>query len=673
MAEVLGIGDYLTIAGYFLLVLAVGLWSSCRPHRDSAAGYFLAGKDMHWIPVGCSIFASNVGAPMFIGLAGAAAASGFAVTIFEWHAVFLLIALGWLFVPVYVSSGAYTMPEFLKKRFGGRRLRIYLSALALVLYVLTKISGELYAGAIFMQQLMGWNIYLCVVLILVVTALYTITGGLTAVMYTDTLQTVILMIGATVLMIVGLIEVDGMTGLRDRYMTAAVNSTIENRTFYSCGLPRNDSFHIFRDIESGDLPWTGSVFGITILGIWVWCTDQIMVQRCLSAKDFTHAKAGSLFAAFLKITPFFLWIIPGMISRILYPDEVACASPEDCKAVCSNPAGCSNIAYPLLVIRLLPEGLRGLMLAALMAALMSSLTSIFNSASSMFTMDIWRRFRNKASENELMVVGRVAAGTCVGCSILWLPILESTQGGQLWMYLQVISSCMAPPWTVLFVLAIFWKRTTEQGAFWGLMAGLVVGMIRLVLEIYFTVPFCGSGDVDTRPLILSKVHFSHFAIIIAGVCAIVTVLVSLLTKPRPDEKLRRLTWWTRHDSAEPDISDSEDEDDENEAMTETNNDTDLTARIPPANLNQDEDNHQSPLNGSRVETIRTAKKGYQDILKNWLCGTQKDRKPKLSAEERAIIRQKMTSLSENARIRKILNGLGIILMLFTAFMFGIYF
>ncbi|ESO99197.1 hypothetical protein LOTGIDRAFT_141995 [Lottia gigantea] len=654
MADVLGVWDFVTIAAYFLVVLVVGIWASCRPNRGSAAGYFLAGKDMHWIPVGCSIFASNVGAPMFIGLAGAAAATGFSVIIFEWGAVFLLIALGWLFVPVYVSSGAFTMPGYLKRRFGGVRLRIYLSILALILYVLTKISMELYAGALFMQQLIGWNIYICITAILVVTALYTVTGGLKAVMYTDTLQTVILMIGATILAIVGK-HFDGFYGLQEKYMTAIANTTSDNITLYKCALPREDSFHIFRSITTGDLPWTGAVFGVTIFALWVWCSDQLMVQRCLSAKNYSHAKGGSLFAGFLKITPFFLWIIPGMIGRVLYPDEVACSSPEKCQIICGNKAGCSNISYPLLVIRLLPNGLRGLMLSALLAALMSSLTSIFNSASSMFTMDLWRRCRKKASEAELMVVGRLAVVVCVVFSIIWLPVLESAQGGQLWVYLQAVTACIAPPWTVVFLMAIFWKRTTEQGAFWGLIGGSLVGLPRLVLEVYYPAPLCGTGEPDLRPLILSKVHFSHFAIIISVVCAIIIAIVSLLTKPRRPEQLRKVTWWTRNDEQEPEISDTEDEDDDSQDERE---------------YTQSKYESQTTSSTDRKGVLQP--RSCKRILVNWLCGTTNTKPVLLSSEERASHRKKMTSLTEDLTSKSVVNSLAIGLCLTTFFLLGFY-
>ncbi|CAL1546247.1 unnamed protein product, partial [Lymnaea stagnalis] len=619
--------------------------STFRPNRDSAAGYFLAGKDMHWFPVGASIFASNVGAPMFIGLAGTAAASGFSCAIYEWHAVYLLIALGWVFVPVYVSSGAFTMPEYLKKRFGGVRLRVYLSILALVLYVLTKISSEIFSGAIFMQQLLGWNMYACIAIILGVTALYTVAGGLAAVIYTDTLQTIILLIGAAILFFITLADIGGWNEFMSLYANAASNMTLSDPVNRSCGLPRPDYMHIWRDAVTGDIPWPGAVFGLTTLGLWVWCTDQIMVQRCLSAKNISHSKGGSVFAAALKILPFFLWIVPGMISRILFPDEIACADPASCKAFCGNEAGCSNIAYPLLVIRRMPQGLRGIMLAALLAALMSSLTSIFNSASSMFTMDIWRRFRKRAPQAELMIVGRVCVLALIGLSVVWIPIMESSQGGQLWTYLQTISSCISPPWCWVFLLALFWKRTTEAGAFWGLIISQIVGLVRMVLEFAYAAPNCGSFEEDTRPTVLKEVHFLHFAIILSGVSIITTVVISLLTTPRPPEKIRRVTWWTRNDPLDPVETDSEDDfgmEDEGDDVV-------------------------------KMKSRGLKKKGVGRVLYNWLCGIDDRPKPKLTMEEKLLIKKKMKDIGEDPKAQMISAVAAIVVAGITTFLLGFFY
>ncbi|KAH3836199.1 hypothetical protein DPMN_109569, partial [Dreissena polymorpha] len=514
--------------------------------------------------------------------------------------------------------------------------------------------AEVYSGAIFMQQLLGWNIYLCVGIILAVTALYTIAGGLASVIYTDTLQAVILIIGATVVTVMSLTEVGGWSGMETRFMTAATNYTLANQTFYQCGMPRQDSFHIWRSPTTGDIPWPGAVFGLTTLGLFTWCQDQVIVQRCLSAKNLGHAKAGSVLAAFLKLFGFLLFIIPGMISRILYKDDIACASPEACDRFCQNKAGCSNLAYPLLVLRLLPAGVRGLMLAALLAALMSSLTSIFNSASSIVTLDIWTQIRRKASERELMVVGRLTILVLIGVSILWLPILQQSQGGILWFYLQAVKSYLVVPWCMLFLLAFFWRRLTEQGAFWGLMVGLVVGLIRMGLDFSQRAPYCGSGEIDKRFAIVAKVDFLHFAIILAGISTIAMVAISMFTTPRPENKLYRVTWWTRHAVPEPELTDDEDE-----AHT--------TQTEPAKNGMQIEEPNQSIAAPPRYSWAN-----FKRFLSNWLCGLSDAPAKYISPEEKAEIRRKMTSLEHNSKWGKVLNVSAIALATLTAFLLGYF-
>ncbi|KAM7100085.1 sodium/glucose cotransporter 4 isoform 2-T2 [Molossus nigricans] len=443
---------------YFVFVVGVGVWSSIRASRGTIGGYFLAGRSMSWWPIGASLMSSNVGSGLFIGLAGTGAAGGLAVGGFEWNATWLLLALGWIFVPVYIAAGVVTMPQYLKKRFGGQRIQVYMSVLSLILYIFTKISTDIFSGALFIQMALGWNLYLSTVILLVVTAVYTITGGLTAVIYTDALQTVIMVGGALVLMFLGFKEVGWYPGLEQRYMQAIPNATVPNTT---CHLPRPDAFHMLRSPVTGDIPWPGLIFGLTVLATWCWCTDQVIVQRSLSAKSLSHAKGGSVLGGYLKILPMFFIVMPGMISRALYPDEVGCVDPEVCQRICGARVGCSNIAYPKLVIALMPTGLRGLMIAVIMAALMSSLTSIFNSSSTLFAIDVWQRFRKKATEQELMVVGRVFVVLLVAVSILWIPIIQSSNSGQLFDYIQSITSYLAPPVTALFLLAIFCRRVTE--------------------------------------------------------------------------------------------------------------------------------------------------------------------------------------------------------------------
>nr|XP_027778121.1 sodium/glucose cotransporter 5 isoform X3 [Marmota flaviventris] len=499
----LSVTDIVVIAVYFALNVAVGIWSSCRARRSTVDGYFLAGRDMTWWPIGASLFASSEGSGLFVGLAGSGAAGGLAVAGFEWNATYVLLALAWIFVPIYISSEIVTLPEYIQKRFGGQRIRMYLSVLSLLLSVFTKISIDLYAGALFVHICLGWNFYLSTILTLIITALYTIAGGLATVIYTDALQTIIMVVGAVILAVKAFDQIGGYGQLEAAYAQAIPSRTIANTT---CHLPRTDAMHMFRDPYTGDLPWTGMTFGLTIMATWYWCTDQVIVQRSLSARNLNHAKAGSILASYLKMLPMGLMIMPGMISRALFP------------------------------------GLRGLMIAVMMAALMSSLTSIFNSSSTLFTMDIWKRLRPWASERELLMVGRLVIVVLIGVSVAWIPILQGSNSGQLFIYMQSVTSSLAPPVTAVFILGIFWPRANEQGAFWGLMAGLVLGALRLVLEFLNPVPPC--GDPDTRPAILSSIHYLHFAIALFVLTGAVAAAGSLLTSPPQTVQIENLTWWT---------------------------------------------------------------------------------------------------------------------------------
>uniref|UniRef100_A0A8C8VKJ5 Sodium/mannose cotransporter SLC5A10 n=1 Tax=Pelusios castaneus TaxID=367368 RepID=A0A8C8VKJ5_9SAUR len=516
-------------AWFFSMLISVSSQSSCRVNRHTLSGYFLAGRSMAWWPVGASLFASSEGSGLFIGLAGTGAAGGIAVAGFEWN--------------VSHFAGIVTVPEYLQRRFGGERIRMYLSVLSLLLSVFTKISTDLYSGALFVQVCLGWNLYLSTVLMLVVTALYTVAGGLAAVIYTDTLQTFIMVIGAVILAVKAFSEIGGYQNLADAYLKAVPAKIIPNTT---CHLPRADAMHIFRDPVSGDLPWTGMTFGLSVLAAWYWCTDQVIVQRSLSAKNLSHAKAGSILASYLKMLPLGVIIMPGMISRVLYADAVSCVDPDECLRVCGSEVGCSNIAYPKLVVELMPSGLRGLMIAVMMAALMSSLTSVFNSSSTLFTMDIWRKIRRDATERELLLVGRIVTVVLVVISVLWIPILQSSSSGQLYIYIQSVTSCLAPPITAVFALAVFWRRTNEQGAFCGLMLGLAIGLARLGLEFAYPSPRCGVPD--ERPFLVRNVHYLHFAIVLCALTAVAVVGISLLGSPPADSHRHTLSWslcWLR--------------------------------------------------------------------------------------------------------------------------------
>ncbi|XP_071322635.1 sodium/glucose cotransporter 1 [Trachinotus anak] len=627
--------DISVIVVYFLVVLAVGVWAMVRTNRATVGGFFLAGRSMVWWPIGASLFASNIGSGHFVGIAGTAAASGIAIGGFEWNALIVVVILGWLFVPVYIKAGVVTMPEYLKKRFGGQRIRIYLSVLSLFLYVFTKISADMFSGAIFINQALGLNIYLAVVLLLLITALYTVTGGLAAVIYTDTLQTVIMVVGSFILMGFAFNEVGGYERFQERYMEAIPSITMGINA--SCYEPRADSFHIFRNAITGDLPWPGLVFGLTIQALWYWCTDQVIVQRCLSAKSLSHVKAGCILCGYLKLLPMFLMVFPGMISRILYVDEIACVVPAECEKYCGASVGCTNIAYPKLVVDLMPNGLRGLMLSVMLASLMSSLTSIFNSASTLFTMDIYTKIRRSASEKELMIAGRVFILALIGVSIAWIPVVQSAQSGQLFDYIQSITSYLTPPVAAVFMLAIFCKRVNEAGAFCGLAIGLLIGLSRMISEFAFGTGSC--VEPSNCPTIICGVHYLYFSIILFVISCIIILAVSLMTKPIDDKHLYRLCWSLRNCTEER-------VDLEQEDWVDNNKDMDI------------EEPEEEP--------------GFCKKALMCFCGLEQKKAPKLSAEEEEELKKKLTDTTEVPLWRNVVNANAIILLCVAVFCHGFF-
>ncbi|XP_078088909.1 sodium/myo-inositol cotransporter-like [Mustelus asterias] len=570
--------DLAVVALYFVLVLCIGFFAMWKSNRSTVSGYFLAGRSMNWIAIGASLFVSNIGSEHFIGLAGSGAASGFAVGAWEFNAVLLLQLLGWVFIPVYIRSGVYTMPQYLSKRYGGNRLKVYFALLFLTLYVFTKLSVDLYAGALFIRASLGWDLYLSIIILIGLTAVLTVTGGLVAVIYTDVLQAVLMIGGALTLMIVGMVKVGGFEELRRRYMLASPNVTAVLASFNlsstnTCRIhPKEDSLKMLREPTDEDIPWPGFLLGQTPASVLYWCADQVIVQRVLAAKNIAHAKGATLMAGFLKLLPMFIIVIPGMISRILFTDEIACINPEHCMQVCGSRAGCSNIAYPRLVLGILPAGLRGLMMAVMIAALMSDLDSIFNSASTIFTLDIYKHLRKAASSRELMIVGRLFVFVMVAISIAWVPVIVEMQGGQMYLYIQEVANYLTPPVAALFLLGIFWKRCNEQGAFYGGLIGSILGITRLILAFIYRAPDC--DQVDTRPGFIKNVHYMYVSTFLFWTTIFTAVTVSLLTPALPRTYTSHTTFWALTDMDT--IKDSQKEECDklaNQSMAECNGHT----------------------------------------------------------------------------------------------------
>ena len=502
--------DLVIIGIYFLVVFAIGFYFA-RKERTST-DYFLAGRNIGWFAIGASLFVSNISTEHFIGLAGSGATSGLAVGHFEWLACMILLILGWVFVPFYLRSNVFTMPEFLERRFN-RNCAVYLASISIIAYVFTKISVHLYAAAVVLERVVGWSPLTAAVVLVVATGIYTIAGGLAAVIYTDLVQTLILIAGAVILTFVGLDRVGGFAGLR-----AAV--------------PTN-YFHMIKPMTDSEFPWTCIFFGAPILGIWYWCTDQVIVQRVLSARDEGHAKAGTIFAGFLKILPVFMLVLPGLIAFALYRDMF--------KIGANGQVLNGDIAYPTLVINLLPTGLVGLMIAALLAALMGAMSSVFNSASTLVTLDFYKKIKPQATERQLVGFGRVMTGVMVLLGLAWVPFIHLISS-QLYIYLQSVQAYISPPIASCFILGILWTRLNGAGALSSLLTGFVMGTVRFVFEISDR----AAGGRYTSPAIrwVVDMNFLHYAIFMFVVCSLVLIVVSLMTPAPERRKLAGLTFAT---------------------------------------------------------------------------------------------------------------------------------
>lgn len=495
--------DVVVLVLYFAVVLAIGFYFVRRGR--TTADYFLASRHAVWWAIGASLFASNIGSEHFIGLAGSGAASGLAVGHFEWLASIIVLILGWVFVPFYLRSNVYTMPEFLERRYNSA-CRTYLAGISLIAYIFTKISVAIFAGALVLEAVLGWSMWKSALALVIATGVYTIAGGLAAVIYTEVVQTIILIAGAITLMFIGLNrpEIGGLRGLEAK-------------------VPEG-FFHMMKPIDHPDFPWTGIFFGAPILGIWYWCTDQVIVQRVLAAKDEGNAKAGTVLAGFLKILPVFMLVVPGMIARALYPEEMAANS---------------NAAFPTLVVRLLPPGMTGVMVAAMLAALMSSLASVFNSSSTIFTIDFYHKIRPDASERELVHVGRLATAIMVVLGLLWIPFMKYINE-QLYVYLQSVQAYVSPPIAAVFLIGVFWKRANGAGALASLLTGFGLGAARFILELAYAGESLSDGWLRT----FVRMNFLHFASFMFVICIVVLVVVSLLTPEPSRRKVAGLTWAT---------------------------------------------------------------------------------------------------------------------------------
>ncbi len=535
--------DWIAIAGYFGIMLVI-VWWVVRQKQRTSTDYFLAGRNMPWFVVGASIFASNIGSEHIVGLAGQGSTSGMGMAHWELHA-WVVVMLAWIFVPFYYRSKVFTMPEFLEKRFNSTA-RWILTIVSLVAYVFTKVSVTVYAGGVVFNVLLPEiNIQLTdtfvldafwigALLTVVLTGIYTVAGGLRAVVYTDTIQTVILLVGSVFITIFGLSKLGGWGELQ-----AICRQNAEN-------------FALWRPNSDPNFPWLGILIASPIIGIWYWCTDQYIVQRALSAKDLKNARRGALWGSFLKVWPVMIFLVPGLIGYALHQ-----------KGLITIPLKMTNgqevldgdKVFAVMVTSLLPAGLRGLVVGGLLAALMSSLSSLFNSCASLFTVDIYEKINPKASERHLVTVGRIATLVVVVMGIIWIPVMQRVSQGGLYRYLQDVQSYLGPPITAVFLLGLFFKRINGKGAVAGLAIGFIAGMAKLTLQALTG----GNSPVITSPdwlVYIGQYNFLFASGWLLLISIVVIVGVSLLTAPPKYEQIVNLTYATTTPEQKKEIRES---------------------------------------------------------------------------------------------------------------------
>ena len=521
MSGSLLVWDWIVLAIYFMVLIGVVWWSSKK--QNTTEDYFLAGRNIGWFAVGASLFASNIGSEHIVGLAGNGAANGMAMAHWELHA-WVMIMLAWVFVPFYYRSGVFTMPEFLERRFNSKT-RWLLSIVSLVAYIFTKVSVTVYAGALVFQTLLPDTFgspenafWVGAFSTVILTGIYTVFGGLRAVVYTDTAQAVILLVGSAFITFFGLRELGGWGELQEVCRQNAA------------------SFALWRPMSDPDFPWLGILVASPIIGIWYWCTDQYIVQRTLAAKNLTHARRGALWGGFLKVWPVMIFLVPGLIGFALHQKGVITIPIREDTGKLNG-----DQIFPIMVMNLLPVGIRGLVVGGLLAALMSSLSSLFNSCASLFTIDIYEKIRPGTSEKHLVAVGRIATGIIVVLGMMWIPVMPMISKGGLYQYLQSVQGYLAPPITAVFLLGLFWKRINSHGAMWGLSVGFILGMAKLTIQAFF-----GAGKIE-NPQFLAAIgdfNFLYASGVLFALSVLLVVGISLVTRPPDMEKIAGLTYAT---------------------------------------------------------------------------------------------------------------------------------
>jgi len=545
--------DWIIVALYFLALLGVAWWVILKG-KDTADDYFLAGRNLGWFIIGASIFSSNIGSEHLVGLAGSGCTDGVAMAHYELHAWCLLV-LGWVMVPFYMRSKVFTMPEFLERRFSPTA-RWVLSIISLVAYVLTKIAVGIFAGGIVfgtllpeMQLDLGFTVlnsfWIGSIAVIVLTGAYTVLGGLRAVAYTEAMQTIILVLGSILVTVFGLIELGGWGSLREICGSEMFNlwKPLVPEGMEGTWAPVRESGRIAWYFN-GNYPWLGMLFCAPIIGLWYWCTDQYIVQRALGAPNEREARRGSIFASFLKLLPVFIFIIPGMICFALATSGKVSAFEHVIGPNGEAVREQSQAAFPLMVKHVLPPGIRGIVVAGLLSALMSSLAGVFNASSTLFTMDLYQKFRPNASQHELVVMGRTATAAMVLVGLAWIPVIQGAKG--LYDYLQSVQGYLAPPIFVVFFFGVFNRRLNAKGCLAALVVGFLLGAFRLAVDTPVALQLGGIKEYEAGSLlwVVNNIYFQYYSLLVFIVSAVVMIVVSYMTAPPMAEKIVGLTYAT---------------------------------------------------------------------------------------------------------------------------------
>ncbi len=534
--------DLIVMAVYAVFIVGYGLYSA---KAKSSEEYFLAGRNMTWPIVGISLFAANISSSTLVGLAGDAYKTNTQVFNYEWLAAVVLVFFAIFFLPFYLKSKVYTMPEFMERRYDVRS-RYYFSFITIVGNVLLDTAAGLYVGTVVLKLLFpSLSTFTIVAILAIAAAAYTVPGGLNSVIQTEVIQAILLIIGSCLITYYAFDEIGGWSGLITGLNEfGAAGNLPSNGAAYqpsnadevlSLVRPAGETTREFLLGTGGDgfMPWTGLLLGAPILGFYFWANNQFMVQRVLGAKDLNHGRWGALFAGFLKLPVLFIMVLPGTAAILLFQDldinavQYTLSTGE----VCQDLAECPNAVYPLLLFQLLPTGILGLVLAGLLAAMMSSVSATFNSASTLITMDFAAKIKPDLTSQQLVRIGQVSTLVLVILACLWAPQIERFPS--LWEYLQLVLSFIAPPVAAAFIVGLFSKRANGTGAFTSLMVGAVISVIYLVMDQY---------QVDSW---FTEMHFLHRTFYLFILCGLVNVIVSGMTAPPPADKIAAYTWSPR--------------------------------------------------------------------------------------------------------------------------------